>query len=583
MAPSLPWWELSGIWSEPAGETKSANNYDGAPGGKMLIFSRFRAVPPALASLLSFGLEAEWAHRLGHSYKRAGEAQPLQFKADRLPLLALFFPSPTLILHTDPRLQGSQNLREVRLSMNVQVRELMRKYGVSVRRSGRSKPLWKLLAWLECKRQECEPSSGPPDWDEIEQLWRTAAGGAPGQNALMRDALQKWHGAAEVEFREITETEVASLAEFALAGPGVVMGRVLHRFNSSCLNGDGLGDILAASWNGLRLYLNNAWFKAALTRRGQFYTDSILEAVVAGNLESVLDEHLWITSQLEADAVPNFCTNLSKVLGLRAGRHQVFEPGKEDGFTLRCHAAVPFADAKVEDGIHGGEQRVRTDELRRAFNTPFWPHVLTTTSLGQEGLDFHVWCRQLLHWDLCHSPLDLEQREGRIQRFGGLSIRLALARKLKEQALTKPANSQSPWHVLAEMAEQAYSMDPSGLKPWWVCDDERVDRLVIQMPNSRQEQRYENLRKQRWLYRLALGQPQQQDFMEGVSRYEGREAYALNLSAWKPKAPAVHDETPSLRPEEKNEVIGGATTVVTLPSVVNTANGQTSEEAVHGH
>ena len=36
--------------------------------------------------------------------------------------------------------------------------------------------------------------------------------------------------------------------------------------------------------------------------------------------------------------------------------------------------------------------RIRTDELRKAFNTPFWPYVLATTSVGQEGLDFHAWC-----------------------------------------------------------------------------------------------------------------------------------------------------------------------------------------------
>jgi hypothetical protein len=61
--------------------------------------------------------------------------------------------------------------------------------------------------------------------------------------------------------------------------------------------------------------------------------------------------------------------------------------------------------------------------------------------------------------------------------------------------------------AVAAKAEQAYS-HASGLKPWWVCDDESVDRLVIQLPNSRQEQRYAELKRQRWLYRLALGQPQ---------------------------------------------------------------------------
>src|SRR6185503_10353426 len=90
------------------------------------------------------------------------------------------------------------------------------------------------------------------------------------------------------------------------------------------------------------------------------------------------------------------------------------------------------------------EDHLRTDDLRRAFNSPFWPHVLATTSLGQEGLDFHVWCRQLLHWDLCSSPLDLEQREGRIQRFGGLSVRTALAETLRTQTLDTAGATASP-------------------------------------------------------------------------------------------------------------------------------------------
>lgn len=33
--------------------------------------------------------------------------------------------------------------------------------------------------------------------------------------------------------------------------------------------------------------------------------------------------------------------------------------------------------------------QLRPEEVRHAFNSPFWPHVLITTSVGQEGLDFH--------------------------------------------------------------------------------------------------------------------------------------------------------------------------------------------------
>ena len=83
-------------------------------GGKLLVFSRFKAVPTALASLLSFNLEASFAHRLRRNYRLAGKAQPLQFKDDRPTLPALFFPSPTLIAFTDPRLKPVSSLGEVR-------------------------------------------------------------------------------------------------------------------------------------------------------------------------------------------------------------------------------------------------------------------------------------------------------------------------------------------------------------------------------------------------------------------------------------------------------------------------------------
>jgi hypothetical protein len=186
--------------------------------------------------------------------------------------------------------------------------------------------------------------------------------------------------------------------------------------------------------------------------------------------------------------------------------------------------------------MNGAEVSLRTDDMRRSFNSPFWPHVLTTTSLGQEGLDFHVWCRQLLHWDLCPSPLDLEQREGRIQRFGGLSVRVALAKIIGPNALRDSGEQIGPWSILASLAEETFQQDTSGRRPWWSCPGERIDRLFVVLPQSRQGIRFDELSRLRWLYRLALGQPHQQDFIETISRLanDGRDKFALRLSAWKP-------------------------------------------------
>ena len=537
LAPSLPWWKLEGLWEKKQDEGKP-NGIQPAD-GKLLVFSRFKAVPPAITSLLSFGMESHLAGRLGKNYdatrrgspyERAGDANPLQFKADSRGILALFFPAPALIRHTDPRSVSGTNLRDVRKAMGAQVRALIQKFQVSVRRSSKARPLWHLLAALEGTRERCDGEAANP-WTLIRKHWLKVAGDAPGQRKIMEDLLDQWGAAAKTGLTEVTEGELALLAEFALSSPGVVLGRALYRFDQGCLDGDAFGGLLDLSWNGLRSYLNCSWFKAVLTRRREHYIRAIPEAVVAGNLESVLDEHLWISSRLDGDAVANFPAELRKVFDLVNGRHRVFEPGSDE-FTLRCHAAMPFADAK-SDGA-GGEQRLRTDDLRRAFNSPFWPHVLATTSLGQEGLDFHVWCRHLLHWDLSHSPLDLEQREGRIQRFGGLSTRTVLAKQLREAVLADNTAWKSPWQTLAEMAEAASANDSSGLSPWWGCDSEAIERHIVKLHHSKHVFRFNELSQQRLLYRLALGQPHQQDFIESVSRLpeDGRQRFALRLSAW---------------------------------------------------
>lgn len=525
VAPSLPWWELQGPWSR-----------NDAKKGKLLVFSRLKAIPPALASLLSFNLETEFAHRLRRSYRRAGEAQPLQFKSDRPMLPALFVPWPTLIASTDPRREAPNTLADVQKSMRRQIYELLANLNVTVRKAGGRRPMWQLIAALEGISERAHPNRDRPSWKELRNQLRDVAGV---QVDAMRKVIRRFSQYAEAGVDSVTASEVAALAEFALSGPGVVLGRALYRFDPNCLAGERYRELLDAAWNGLRQYLNRSLFHALLARRGQSYTDAIPEAVLAGNLESVLDEHLWITSRLDADAIDRFPERLGQAWGLHEGRHRVHEPGTaKDGFMLRCHAAMPFGNAKFENRSTGTVERLRTDDLRQSFNTPFWPHVLVTTSLGQEGLDFHVWCRQLLHWDLCGSPLDVEQREGRIQRFGGLSIRAALAANYGGHALSRPG--RSPWSEVAERAEEQNG-DKSGLSPWWSCRGERTERMFVALPQSRQLQRFSHLSRLRWSYRLALGQPHQQDFVESVSQLpeDDRRRFALCLSAWRKEQPST--------------------------------------------
>ena len=69
----------------------------------------------------------------------------------------------------------------------------------------------------------------------------------------------------------------------------------------------------------------------------------------------------------------------------------------------------------------------RAGAVRKAFNSPYRPFVLASTSIGQEGLDFHPWCHAIVHWNLPGNPVDLEQREGRVHRYEGHAVRRNVA------------------------------------------------------------------------------------------------------------------------------------------------------------
>jgi hypothetical protein len=233
-----------------------------------------------------------------------------------------------------------------------------------------------------------------------------------------------------------------------------------------------------------------------------------------GNLEAVLDEHFWMRRQSLPLRERGLVQDLHEALNVSVGSfsfHSV-HPSGEPRIRVRCHAAVPFG-ATEDDERATSEAAPRSDEIRNAFNSPFWPHVLATTSVGQEGLDFHTWCSRILHWDLCSSPLELEQREGRIQRYAGLAVRRRLAKLLQESVDDSAAGGCSPWDHIEAVANERFG-DASGLSPWWVLEGAHVERFVFNLPQSRDLEKFKFLKEQRLIYRLTLGQPNQEDLLE---------------------------------------------------------------------
>jgi hypothetical protein len=175
---------------------------------------------------------------------------------------------------------------------------------------------------------------------------------------------------------------------------------------------------------------------------------------------------------------------------------------------LRAHVALALSghDSDPSDGSTGPP---RPDTLRVAFNGPFWPHILTTTAVGQEGLDLHLWCQTVVHWDPPSDPLALEQREGRIDRHAGLAVRKAIACKHGDAALAACERMDSPWGLLISLVDQIFAEGGkgSGLSPWWVFPGAKLRRITLVPPISEQEKRMARLRERLDVYRLAMGQP----------------------------------------------------------------------------
>lgn len=156
----------------------------------------------------------------------------------------------------------------------------------------------------------------------------------------------------------------------------------------------------------------------------------------------------------------------------------------------------------------------RLGGVRDAFNSPFRPFVLATTSVGQEGLDFHPYCYRVHHWNLPSNPVDLEQREGRVHRFKGHAVRLNLAERQATIILGTGRALDDPWALMFEQARLEAATD-TDLIPYWIYEGSvRVERRVPMLPFSREVTRLAWLKRSLTVYRLAFGQPRQDDLLD---------------------------------------------------------------------
>jgi hypothetical protein len=277
------------------------------------LFSRFRAVPPAVAALLSYNLECEYLGGSRLDYQEVVKRSALQPRAGREALLALFYPSPWLIRVTEPLQSASRTRNEIVKVIARQIRKSLEdKVGIG---GETRRPLWQLLVRLEAKLDVWQ--HGRKAWRDLERQQSQG----PDLDTAFRGLIARLSAEAKLEITQISNDELQRLADFALTAPGIVLGRSIYRHWQSSAP-EHTTSLLEACWNGLRNYLDQPVFVRALGGGDQQFPNAIRTAIFQGNFEAVLDEHIWLIKRINGLEQSEIVSEL--LSGLRIRSSNVF-------------------------------------------------------------------------------------------------------------------------------------------------------------------------------------------------------------------------------------------------------------------
>jgi len=544
--PSLPCYPLTGVFEKSPGFSKT------------LIFSAWLMVPRMLSSLISYEVErrtigdketmdAQEQRTRKYFHGKNEKRHPIpqlvfsQKKADtgetanNMSNFALLYPSQTLADMFDPieAFAHHRSLEDIRTEVTARIDRLIedaelhrfanpagesdRWYWAAPLLLDRRTPSVKsdLKEWLSKVHETNDSSFFKAKKDEKDE--KKEKDESSSKSKHFEEFTRCFSDPSDAGLGSLPSDLSQVLADMAIASPAIVaMRNVSSYFSTSDYYSRTLIAFDIAS-EFVSLF-NKPESIAAVrlsTTKGTYWR-RVLQYCVDGCLQSVLDEFFHV---LESDCptIRDLYRRIVASMNLPTSSIKVDDLSsffKDRRRNLRCHYAVDLGNQRIE--TEDGENRIKG--IRHNFNSPFRPFVLATTSIGQEGLDFHTYCRKIVHWNLPTNPIDLEQREGRINRFKGLVIRQQIASRyggsLSEDALKK----KGVWEALFDAADQA-ERQGSGkceLIPFWHVEAVKfqIERIIPFYPFSRDRAMLSSLLKTLALYRLAFGQPRQAELVE---------------------------------------------------------------------
>lgn len=311
----------------------------------------------------------------------------------------------------------------------------------------------------------------------------------------------------------ISEDGLDTLVNMAIGSPGICFYRLL-----------GNKDLAQEAATKICNNIFNRRYNAAVIdilynkKSVQTYFKQVIDYCVMGNLQAVLDEFAYMIDErsngernvemIQKRMIESFIVRNYQEIDTT----ESFGKEKKKKWRIRTHYAMPYGNIRMTD-----QATNRANDVRLAFNSPFRPFVLASTSVGQEGLDFHWYCRKIMHWNISSNPQDMEQREGRIDRYKSLFVRRNVA-KFHPETYT--------WNEMFDLARtEAKDKGFCELVPYWSIpqdmlksiaetDREYIESIVPLYPLSMDYDRYRHMKSVLRLYRLTMGQPRQEELLE---------------------------------------------------------------------
>lgn len=537
-AEKLLWMPPSKPYYEPQGPFKGADRFT-----KTLIFSSWEMVPRMLASLISY--EAERL-TIGSPDIKRPDREVRYFYTDEkrypparmtfsvrdgrpsgMPLFCLIYPSQYLAECYDPIsfMNVHAKLREIRKEIKAKLQQSLKKYSFSA--SGRPDGRWYYLLPMMLDGIDQALKLVASVENELNSDSEEDKNNKKGYKAhldLLRDLLTGIRDGRASDMGKCPADLLDVLTDMAIASPAVCIRRTYTHYvgGEKTIPVTFPTQLARVFLNRMNTVESTAVVEMTCARdQNTPHWKNMLTYCRQGNMQAVFDEYAHlISSGIDHDAhmIERMHSQMKEAMNIRATTYRVdtyhsfqrrMKGQKDNQIGIRTHFAVAFTKGEEKDSNTN-----RKKVLRNAFNSPFRPFVLATTSIGQEGLDFHNYCRRIVHWNLPANPIDLEQREGRINRFECLAIRQNIAKRY--------GNTQFKKDVWEEMFEEAKAKEKadgmSDLIPYWglkkTRDMIRIERIVPMYPFSRDKLAYERLIKILSMYRLTLGQARQEELLE---------------------------------------------------------------------